>query len=85
MELLQSWDTNWEGQFTIQLVDDTLGWQLQIHFDTQVSSIQVCVCVLACVCVFGSITRNLVLKTLLWKLTNVLTVKRNTRETQSTL
>jgi len=60
MELLQSWDTNWEGQFTIQLVDDTLGWQLQIHFDTQVSSIQVCVCVCArarayvraCVCVY---------------------------------
>ena len=41
MELMQSWDGNWEGQFIIDLTVDTLGWELKIQFDADVSSIQV--------------------------------------------
>jgi len=41
MTLLQHWDTNWEGQFSVPLTSDVLGWELKIHFSTPVSGIQV--------------------------------------------
>ncbi|KAH3828330.1 hypothetical protein DPMN_130285 [Dreissena polymorpha] len=40
MQLLQHWDNNWEGQFSVPLTSDVLGWELRIHFSTPVSGIQ---------------------------------------------
>ncbi|XP_060582482.1 endoglucanase A-like [Ruditapes philippinarum] len=40
MKLLQHWDTNWEGQFTVPLQSNVLGWELKINFSVPVSGIQ---------------------------------------------
>ncbi|XP_045162475.2 endoglucanase E-4-like [Mercenaria mercenaria] len=40
MKLLQHWDTNWEGQFSVPLQSNVLGWELKINFSVPVSSIQ---------------------------------------------